>query len=89
MNPFVTINCYNIKELVLLHFIGQNGKYWRIDGEGIAADSDTPVDGFYIELREPTRICLRSKDGRYLGATKNGTFKLVDTGFDTATQWEY
>lgn len=70
-------------------FSGQNGKYWRVDGEGIAADSDTPTDGFYIELREPTRICLRAADGRYLGATKNGTFKLVDTGYDTATQWEY
>lgn len=31
----------------------------------------------------------RSTNGRYLGATKNGTFKLLDEGRETATQWEY
>lgn len=36
-----------------------SGKYWRIDGEGIAVDADAPAEGFYLELREPTRICIR------------------------------
>lgn len=38
---------------------GQNGKYWRIDGETVSVDGDTPTDGFYLELREPTRISIR------------------------------
>lgn len=38
---------------------GQNGKYWRIDGDTVSVDGDTPTDGFYLELREPTRISIR------------------------------
>lgn len=38
---------------------GQNGKYWRLEGDGISVDGDAPRDGFYLELREPTRICIR------------------------------
>lgn len=34
-------------------------------------------------------ISFRSTDGRYLGATKNGAFRLLDDNKDTATQWEY
>lgn len=34
-------------------------------------------------------MIFRSKDGKYLGATKNGAFKLIEGGSDTATQWEY
>lgn len=75
--------------ITYLLFSGQNGKYWRIDGDGISVDSEQPADGFYIELREPTRICIRSVEGRYIGATKNGTFKMVDGGQENATQWEY
>lgn len=39
--------------------LGQNGKYWRLEGDGISVDGDAPRDGFYLELREPTRICIR------------------------------
>lgn len=38
---------------------GQNSKYWRIEGDGISVDGSLPVDGFYLELREPTRITIR------------------------------
>ena len=34
--------------------VGQNGKYWMVRDGGIFADSDLP-QGFYLELREPTR----------------------------------
>ena len=34
---------------------GQNGKYWQVSDGGIACDSDTP-HGFYLELREPTKV---------------------------------
>lgn len=57
-----TPNIYRVAKLTqfLSRYIpGQNGKYWRIDGDSIIADSTSPVDGFYLELREPTRICIR------------------------------
>jgi fascin 1 len=34
-------------------------------------------------------IEYRSQCGKYLGATKNGAFKLIEGGSDAATQWEY
>jgi fascin 1/2 len=43
----------------LVYFKAHNGKYWRIDADGIAVDGDGPTDGFYLELREPTRISIR------------------------------
>lgn len=45
--------------LIVFWFIGQSGKYWRLEGDGISVDGDAPRDGFYLELREPTRICIR------------------------------
>ncbi|KAH8386842.1 hypothetical protein KR093_002877 [Drosophila rubida] len=73
----------------LVHLKAHSGKYWRIEGESISVDADAPADGFFLELREPTRICIRSQQGKYLGATKNGAFKLLDDGTDSATQWEF
>lgn len=34
-------------------------------------------------------LLYRSTKGQYLGATKNGAFKVCDGGQDSATQWEY
>lgn len=34
-------------------------------------------------------LYFRSQQGKYLGATKNGAFKLLDDGTDSATQWEF
>jgi len=67
---------------------GQNGKYWHVDGESVTADSDVP-EGFFLELRDPTRICIKSVSGEYLVASKNGAFRLGDTDFENATKWEY
>lgn len=67
---------------------GQNGKYWHVDGESVTADSDIP-EGFFLELRDPTRICIKSVSGEYLVASKNGAFRLGDTDFENATKWEY
>lgn len=72
----------------VVHFKGQNGKYWHVDNEGVTADSDV-AEGFYLELREPTRICIKSVNGQYLTASKNGAFRLGDTEIESATQWEY
>ncbi|GLH06603.1 Protein singed [Gryllus bimaculatus] len=72
----------------VVFFKGQNGKYWHVDGESVTADSDTP-EGFFLELREPTRICIKSVGGEYLIANKNGNFRLGDTDYENATKWEY
>ncbi|XP_063240690.1 protein singed isoform X2 [Bacillus rossius redtenbacheri] len=72
----------------VVFFKGQNDKYWHVDGESVTADSDSP-EGFYLELREPTRICIKSVGGEYLVAGKNGAFRLGDTDYESATKWEY
>lgn len=72
----------------IVYFKGQNNKYWHFDTEGVTADSDTP-EGFYLELREPTRLCIKTANGNYLTASKNGCFRLGDTNIESATQWEY
>uniref|UniRef100_A0A0P4VVV5 Putative fascin-like domain protein n=2 Tax=Rhodnius TaxID=13248 RepID=A0A0P4VVV5_9HEMI len=76
----------------VVYFKGtQTGKYWHVDGEGgINVESDTP-EGFFIELREPTRICLKvaAPGGGYLSAGKNGAFRLGDHDYANATKWEY
>ncbi|CAH1389345.1 unnamed protein product [Nezara viridula] len=68
----------------------QTGKYWHVDSEGVTVESDTP-EGFFLELREPTRICLKvaSPGGGYLSAGKNGAFRLGDQDYASATKWEY
>jgi fascin 1 len=77
-----------ISVLIFFFFPGQNGKFWHSDGESVTADTDTP-EGFYIELRDPTRICIKGCNGEYLQANKNGTFRLGDNDFEAATKWEY
>lgn len=72
----------------LLIFSGQNDKYWHADSEGVVADADTP-EGFYLELREPTRLAIKNVNGSYLTASKNGCFRLGDTTIENSTMWEY
>lgn len=74
----------------VVYFRGHNGKYWHVDSEGVNVDSDTP-EGFFLELREPTRICIKSAGpgGYYLSAGKNGAFRYADSDYSTATKWEY
>merc|ERR1719334_2504897 len=54
----------------LVYFKGQNGKYWQAQGEGIMCDGEVP-QGFYLELREPARMCIKSSEGRYVVSLKN------------------
>lgn len=68
---------------------GQNGKYWHADSEGVTVDSDVPSCGFYLELREPSRLCIKCTDGRYLSAGKNGALRLGETDYVAATKWEF
>ena len=52
------------------------------------ADGEAP-EGFYIELREANRMCLKNTNGQYLVSEKNGGFKLGDTDSQRATLWEF
>ncbi|CAI6344413.1 unnamed protein product [Macrosiphum euphorbiae] len=72
----------------IVFFKGQTNKYWHANDEGVSVESDVP-EGFFIELREPTRICIKSVTGYYLSAGKNGMFKLGDGDYNNATKWEY
>lgn len=67
---------------------GQSGRYWQINSDGISADSDTP-EGFYLELREPSKLCIKGGDGAYLMADKNGAFAAGSRDSETATRWEF
>jgi len=75
-------------ELGLVHFKGQNGKYWMVRDGGIFADSDIP-QGFYLELREPTRMCIKTAGGQYIVSQKNGGFSAESVDPEGATRWEY
>lgn len=81
-------NDYWHNKLYSYLYLGQNNKYWHDNDEGITVESDVP-EGFFIELREPTRICIKSVSGYYLSAGKNGLFRLGDGDYNNATNWEY
>ncbi|GFT60095.1 protein singed [Nephila pilipes] len=73
----------------LCFFKGSNGKYWNVCEDGtITVDSDVR-HGFFIELREPSKLCIKTARGSYVMAEKNGTFKVNGASYDTATFWEY
>ena len=67
---------------------GQNGKYWQVVEGGIACDSDTPAHGFYLELREPTKVCIKTSGGNYLVEKRNGGFNVGGTDEAEATRFD-
>jgi len=71
-----------------VHFKGQNGKYWQVTSEGISCDSEVG-QGFTLELREPTRMCIKTAAGNYVVSGKNGSFTEGDSSAEGATRWEY
>lgn len=87
----INLICFHVIDFYIFNVcLGHNGKYWHVDSEGVNVDSDTP-EGFFLELREPTRICIKSAGpaGYYLSAGKNGAFRYADSDYSTATKWEY
>lgn len=52
------------------------------------AHGDTP-EGFFMELRESNRMCLKNTSGQYLITEKNGGLKLGDTDPSKVTLWEF
>merc|ERR1719385_262287 len=71
-----------------VHLKGENGKYWQSADGGISCDSQLP-QGFFLELREPTRMCIKNSNGQYLVEQKNGGFTIGTTDPEDATRWEY
>ena len=85
----------NIKVIILMqveraengqvHLKGSNGKYWQVADGGISCDSQLP-QGFFLELREPTRMCIKNSNGQYLVEQKNGGFTIGSTEPEDATR---
>jgi len=72
----------------VVHLKGQNGKYLHFHDDGLSSDADTS-QGFYLEITDPTRICIKSVQGRYVNSDKNGGIVLGTSDLEDATQWEY
>ena len=68
-----------------VHLKGENGKYWQVADGGISCDSTLP-QGFFLELREPTRMCIKNSNGQYLVEQKNGGFTIGSTDPEDATR---
>lgn len=75
-------------EMGLVHFKGQNGRYWSVREGGIFCDSELP-QGFHLELREPTRMSIKTASGQFVVSQKNGGFTAESLDADSATRWEY
>jgi len=77
------------REEGVVHFRGQNGKWWAVVGDEVTSDADIPTD-FYIELKEPNRIRIKTGSGLYLNAAKNGIFRVGGVASDDdSTLWEF
>jgi len=74
----------------MLSFRGQNGKYLHFHDDGLSADSDTQSgNGFFLELRDPTHMCIKTEQGQYVNSEKNGRISIDSSMKETATRWEY
>ena len=54
----------------------------------IYCESSCP-QGFFIELRDQTKICIKASNGQYVVSEKNGGFNVGTTDPAAATQWEF
>jgi len=84
---YATIQVERVEE-GQVHFKGQNGKYWHVTADGICCDSEVG-QGFSLELREPTKMCIKTSSGKYVVAGKNGSFSEGGSEVEAATRWEY
>ena len=69
-----------------VHFRGRNGKYCRATKDGLVCDSPLP-HSFYLEVREPTRLCIKTSESQYVCQQKNGGLTLG--GQESATRWQF
>ena len=80
----------NVEPLLICPLLdsGQNGKFLHFHDDGLSADSED-AQPFYLELRDPTRMCIKTAQGRYVNSEKNGGLGVGSTEAESATQWEY
>ena len=79
-------------QVIIVSFYGpgQGGKYLHFHDDGLSADSDTlQGNGFFLELRDPTHMCIKTDQGRYVNSEKNGRISANSTMAESATRWEY
>ena len=60
----------------MLSFAGQNGKYLHFHDDGLSADSEE-AQPFHLELRDPTRMCIKTAQGRYVNGDSSMRLFLV------------
>lgn len=72
----------------MVHLKGQSGKFLHFHDDGLSADAETPST-FFLELRDPTRICIKTSQGRYVNSSKNGGITVGSNDGTEATNWEY
>jgi fascin 1/2 len=67
----------------------QNGNYWTVDRDGVAALSSTPV-AFFFEFTQHSKALIKHKEsGKYLQGEQSGGFTASATGEHTNSLWEY
>lgn len=89
MCVYICFKVHYFCKILLFLNLGHNGKYWHTNPDNsISVDAEFS-QGFYIELREPSKLCIKTKDGNYVVADKNGLFKVGGSDPTTATTWEY
>jgi len=71
-----------------VHLRGQSGKYWVVSAGGLVVDGEDPQD-FYLELKEQTKVCIKTADGLYVNSENGGAVKMVEVKEDLATTWEF
>ncbi len=74
-----------------VHLKAQKGKYLSAESSSdlSAVDAGDAPQAFFFELRDPSRMCIKNDQGRYLNSEKNGGIGLGSTDPEAATQWEY
>ncbi|KAI8494916.1 Fascin [Branchiostoma belcheri] len=68
---------------------GQDGKFWKMEGENNVAMSTEGGTDFLIELREHSKFCIRAPNDKYLRGEQNGQFRATGTEVNKETLWEY
>jgi len=59
-----------------------------VSGSEVTMDSEkSGATKFYLELREPTRIAIKTQNGTYLNSEKNGAFTASNA--EKNTLWEF
>lgn len=71
------------------HIKGANGKYWKVQPNGLAVSGAQPQD-IYFEFVEHSKFLIKvAETGKYLQGHQNGELTPTGTKADSSTLWEY